>query len=271
MKMLRAPLLLLLGGLGLACAGKVAGRGNEDGGGATGAGGTASSGGQLGGTSSGGARAEAGASAGTGLLGGLGATSGSAPGGGSTSCDDVPCALPLCAGERATTPPGACCPVCSGPKQGCEGVKCEPPSDCKEGYERSLAAGACCPGCLPQVPHGVSCNEVACPETPCQPGYVRGDVLGGCCHECLPDPLYCTEDADCVAADKPRSCCGCAEVITRRQFAAEPCWWEVGHPRSLPSSCYPNVTCDAVCSPCSVPEVVACRGNRCVESHYGLK
>jgi hypothetical protein len=270
MRMLRTPVLLLFSVLALACGGAFS-RGNEEGGGGASAGGTATSGGQLAGSSTGGSRTAAGASSGTGPGGGFVGEAGAMSVGASSSCDEIRCAVPLCPSERATTPPGACCPVCSAPKQGCEDVKCETPRDCEEGYELTFDAGACCPGCLPKVPNRVACNEIACPETPCQPGYVRGDVLGGCCYQCLPDPLYCTTDSDCVAADKPRSCCGCPEVITRRQFAAESCWWEVGEPRSLPTSCYPDVTCDAVCAPCVDPERVACQENRCVESHYGLK
>jgi hypothetical protein len=273
MKMLRANLPTLLAGLALACGGSVFSRGNDDGG-AAGAGASASTGGQGVGGPSGGSTSKAGAavSGGSAPIAGSIGVAGSVAAGGAPTCADIACALPLCAdGAKPVTLPGACCPSCPGPKQGCEDVKCEPVGECADGYVLSFPAGACCPGCLPKEPASVACIEIACPQTPCQPGYVRGDVLGACCHECLPDPLYCTSASDCVMADKPRSCCGCPEAITRRQFDGEPCWSEVGKPRMVPQSCYPQVTCDALCGACPEPEPVACRGQRCVAGQLGLK
>jgi hypothetical protein len=94
---------------------------------------------------------------------------------------------------------------------------------------------------------------------------VAGDKAGGCCYECLPDPLYCVDSADCVIADRPRSCCGCAEVISTRALADDPCWTPVDEPRDIPEECYPEVICDALCDACPDPGEAACVYNRCTQ------
>src|SRR5690606_24035220 len=135
------------------------------------------------------------------------------------SCDDVPCLGLACAGG----PTMLCCPTCpEPPPASCENVVCRPPSDCPAGSSWSRLSGACCAGCVPD-PGGVACDEIVCDDI-CPPGYVNGDALGGCCHDCVPDPLYCTADADCIIADRPRSCCGCPEVISTRAYAEDLCW-----------------------------------------------
>jgi hypothetical protein len=163
-------------------------------------------------------------------------------------------------------------PSLGGERSSCEDVTCRSiEEECTDGYELGHPPGACCAACMPK-PGGVYCNEIGCLSTRCPVGYVRGDRVGGCCYDCFPDPLYCREDADCVLADKPRACCGCAEAITRRQFEAEPCWSQVGSPRSVPPTCYPTATCDAVCAPCSAVGLAAvCSQNRCVAHDFGLK
>jgi hypothetical protein len=135
--------------------------------------------------------------------------------------------------------------------------------DCGEGYELSQPEGACCKGCVPK-PGGVACREIACPpDDVCPPGYVRGDLVGGCCYDCVPDPLFCNDANDCVTADRPRSCCGCPEAISRRMYDADECWSDVQAPRMIPQSCYPQVTCDAVCGMCPPPGPLLCANHRC--------
>jgi hypothetical protein len=112
-------------------------------------------------------------------------------------------------------------------------------------------------------PGEVSCIELACPEPNCPAGYVPGDALGGCCHDCVPDPLYCASDADCVVADRPRGCCGCAEAISVRALDDDPCWFTLDNPRQIPEDCYPEAYCDAVCGACLEISGPACIDNRC--------
>lgn len=151
---------------------------------------------------------------------------------------------------------------------GCQDVECQPVTSCPPDYTSSQPAGACCEGCVPN-PGGAACPKVACPHSVCPLGYVRGDLVGGCCTECVPDALFCNEDSECVIADKPRACCGCPEVITRRQYDADPCWSGPPTPRKIPQSCYPEVVCGAVCSPCPSLQRAVCQNHRCVDS--GLK
>ena len=151
---------------------------------------------------------------------------------------------------------------------GCQNVECQPVMGCPSGYVLSQPAGACCQGCVPQ-PGGIVCPRVACPHSVCPLGYVGGSLVGGCCTECVPDALFCNDTSDCVVADKPRSCCGCPEIISRRQYDAEPCWSDVATPRMIPQSCYPQVTCDAICGPCPAQPRVSCENHRCWDT--GLK
>ena len=167
-------------------------------------------------------------------------------------------------GAEPVVAPGECCPTCPPPLAGCEGVTCQPIEKCEAGYEFSRPEGACCAGCVPEA-GGVGCREVACnPDLTCPLGYVRGDLVGGCCYDCLPDPLFCNDFDDCVAADRPRSCCGCPEAISQRLYAADECWSDIQAPRMIPQSCYPEVTCDAVCGACPTPGTPTCNSHRCV-------
>jgi hypothetical protein len=123
---------------------------------------------------------------------------------------------------------------------------------------------------MPKQPGSVACLEIACPENnECPLGYVRGDKVGGCCYQCLPDPLFCNEEAECVMADRPRSCCGCPEVISRRAYDADACWSDVTAPRMIAQSCYPQVVCDALCAACPPPLHATCIDHRC--TGIGLK
>jgi hypothetical protein len=128
--------------------------------------------------------------------------------------------------------------------------------------------GACCAGCIPD-PGGVTCLEIACPDTACPLGYVRGDVLGGCCTSCLPDPLFCSDSSECVIADRPRPCCGCPEAINMRQYSADQCWSAANQPRTIPQSCQPQVVCDAVCGLCEGGGDAICSNHRCTQMFYG--
>jgi hypothetical protein len=134
---------------------------------------------------------------------------------------------------------------------------------CGPGYMLGKPPGACCEGCVP-VPGGVACTEQACPTgNQCPTGYVRGDLVGGCCYDCLPDPLYCSSAADCVVADKPRTCCGCPEPISTRQYNEDPCWSAPDNPRPIPQECYPDAICGAVCGMCPPAGTASCFENRC--------
>lgn len=263
MKLPRASLPLSIAALVVACGGTVSKTNGSSSAGGTAAGNSSSAGN--------GSEPGAGARGGAPSVGGTVGTTGGLSLGGAPSCATVDCATVDCQDDEVPVlAPGACCATCQPRANGCEAVKCQPITDCGDGYELAQPPGACCVGCVPK-PGGVACREIACPETSCAPGYVRGDVLGGCCYDCVPDPLYCREDADCVLADKPRACCGCPEAITRRQFEAEPCWFEPGGERSIPSTCYPDTICDAACGPCSTIEAAKCRGSRCTSRHDGLK
>lgn len=230
--------------------------------------------GSAGTSSSGGNGNEAGASARSGSpsVGGSFGTAGALSLGGGPNCATVGCPPVACTEEEvAVLTQGACCQTCKPRAGGCEEVTCEPVEACPEGYELAQPPGACCLGCVPKT-SGVPCDEIACPQTSCPLGYTRGDLLGGCCYDCVPDPLYCRDNDDCVMADKPRECCGCPEAITLRQYELEPCWSEVGSPRPLPSTCYPQATCDALCAPCvDLGDAADCSEHRCVARGYGLK
>jgi hypothetical protein len=264
----RAHLTVLVAVLAFACGGNVFSKGDDDGSGGKGTGGD----GNGGMTSAGkaGSTGKAGTATGGSMPTAGGPSMGGAvPIGGGPNCLAVDCAFPMCAdGAMPSVKPGECCPTCPN-TDGCEAVKCEPVSKCGFGYTLSRPPGACCTGCFPDP--GVGCREIACPQTECAPGYVRGDLVGGCCYDCVPDTLYCDEPADCVIADKPRSCCGCPEAITRRQYAEEPCWSEPGVMRMIPQSCYPQVTCDALCGACPDPGAATCIDHRCTQRGLGLK
>lgn len=179
-------------------------------------------------------------------------------------CAEILCDPPVCPNGRIETPPGYCCPQCV--EELCSNVHCDGPSECGEGRTFTRPSGACCAGCMPDEPGTVGCVEIACPaDDNCAKGYVPGDRMGGCCYECLPDPLYCEEDADCVIADRPRTCCGCPEVISKRALDDDACWSPLSDPRPIPEECYPDVICDAVCGACAEPGLVACIDNRCIE------
>lgn len=179
------------------------------------------------------------------------------------SCSLTECEPLNCPPEWTRTPPGACCPQCA--DSGCEALVCEGPTECYDGYVFSRPDGACCGACVPG-PDGPACLEQACAaELDCPLGFTRGDLAGGCCYECLPDPLYCEDAGDCVLADRPRSCCGCPEVISTRALDDDPCWSPVGMPRDIPDECYPAVICDAFCGACPNVGEVVCRNNRCQE------
>lgn len=198
---------------------------------------------------------------------GSGGTVGTAGGigvGGSTSCELVLCAYPMCSdGAEPVIKPGECCPTCPPTRSGCETVTCQPVMACSAGYELAQPEGACCKGCVPKA-GGVACTEIACPpDDVCPAGYVRGDLVGGCCYDCVPDPLYCVEANDCVVADRPRSCCGCPEAISERMYEADECWSDVNAPRMIPQSCYPQVTCGQVCGQCPPPGPLLCSNHRC--------
>lgn len=197
-------------------------------------------------------------------------TAGTPSSAGGPSCANVDCPSVDCGDDQVPVRlPGACCTTCQDKPVGCEDVKCYPLEECRDGYVVAQPPGACCSGCMPKSPP-VPCIETGCPQE-CAPGYVRGDLLGGCCYECLPDPLYCRGNADCVMADKPRSCCGCPEAITRRQYDSELCWSELALPRPIPQSCYPQVTCDALCGACPQADIAACVDHRCTLHSLDLK
>jgi hypothetical protein len=143
-------------------------------------------------------------------------------------------------------------------------VSCKEVMPCPDGYTVGEPPGACCGGCVPSG--ALSCPKIACaPGNHCPLGYVRGDALGGCCTDCVPDPKYCNADADCVIADRPRSCCGCPEAISTRMYAADACWSIPSMPRSVPQDCYPQAVCDAVCGACAPPGIARCENHRCLE------
>lgn len=240
--------------LAAACGGSAFSRGEGEGG-SSNAGASSSAGKPgVGGSSSGGSASAGGASS----------VAGTISVGGGPTCVAIPCPYPVCEdGAEPVTKPGECCPTCPTPAASCEGVTCQPVTECGAGYEPSQPEGACCKGCVPK-PGGVACREIACPaDTACPPGYVRGDLVGGCCYDCVPDPLFCSDANDCLAADRPRSCCGCPEAISRRMYDADPCWSDLNAPRMIPQSCYPQVTCDALCGMCSPPGPSLCSNQRC--------
>jgi hypothetical protein len=251
--------------LAAACGGS-AFSGGGDGDGGSGSGGSAGSSSQAGkpstgGTSSSGGSATTGGRPGT---GGSVSVAGSVGVAGGPNCAAVDCAYPVCSdGAEPVIKPGECCPTCPPPTSGCEDVTCLPVSECGEGYELGQPVGACCKGCVPKGGQ-VACAEIACPpDKTCPAGYVRGDLVGGCCYDCVPDPLYCSDVSDCVTADRPRSCCGCPEAISRRMYDADECWSDVDMPRMIPQSCYPQVVCGAVCGACASPGPLLCAGHRC--------
>lgn len=145
----------------------------------------------------------------------------------------------------------------------CSGVECTGRTECPDGRTYGRPDGACCAGCIPDEP--APCPEIACPPgNDCPKGYVRGDYVGGCCSECLPDPAYCEFHEECVMANRPRTCCGCAEAISKRALDDNACWTPVTDPRPIPEECYPDVTCDALCE-CPAPGVAICVDYRCIE------
>lgn len=201
--------------------------------------------------------------------GGSSAVAGTAAAAGAPNCAAVDCAYPACTdGAVPYTPAGSCCPICSPPRTtSCDGVMCQDATSCPQGYKTDLPPGACCAGCVPDGTAG--CLLISCPKSLCPAGYVRGDQLGGCCTDCLPDPKYCNADADCVIADRPRSCCGCPEAISTRMYAADDCWSMPSAPRMVPQDCYPQAVCDAVCGACAPPGIARCENHHCLE--MGLK
>lgn len=185
--------------------------------------------------------------------------------GGQPNCTLLPCALPICTdGQKPITPAGECCPSCPPPQASCDNVMCQPVMNCPAGYKLEQPLGACCAGCVPPA-GGVACPKIACPDDTCPLGYLRGDLLGGCCTECLPDPLFCNANDECVMADRPRPCCGCPEVISRRAYGADACWSDLNEPRTPPVSCYPQQICDAICNACPLPGAAQCVNHRCAE------
>jgi hypothetical protein len=271
MSLRHASLSCFLAAFAAACGGAVFGHTDDNGeGGSTSSG--ASSG--KGGTSStGGKPSKAGSSFGaSSAVGGTGSSAGSQGIAGSTSmgggvnCDAVDCAFPVCSdGQMPITLAGDCCPRCPPPHFGCSNVECQPVMVCPGGYVLSQPPGACCPGCVPQ-PGMTMCPKVACPKSLCPPGYIRGDLVGGCCTDCVPDALFCNDDSECVIADRPRSCCGCPQAITSREYDADPCWSDVAMPRPIPMACYPQVVCDAICGACPPALNAACANHHCVEA-----
>jgi hypothetical protein len=225
--------------------------------------------GSAGASASGGTGSQSGASGGGSSSVG---TAGSLSVGGEPTCTTIECAPPPCGkDEISVLRPGACCETCEPKAGGCEDVKCQPVGACGEGYELAQPPGACCAGCIPK-PGFVACVNITCPPARCPLGYVRGDLLGGCCYDCVPDPLYCRDSSDCLMADRPRECCGCPEAITRRQYEAEACWSDLLAPRPRPATCYPQVTCDALCGACdNESDYAECAENRCIPRRFGLK
>jgi hypothetical protein len=242
--------------LAAACGGSAFSGGREGGSGSGSSAGSSSQAGKpgTGGTSSGGSATSAGRPG----------TGGSVSAAGGPNCAAVDCAYPLCSdGAKPVVKPGECCPTCPPPAGGCEDVTCLPVSECGGGYELGQPVGACCKGCVPKGGQ-VACLQIACPpDNTCPAGYVRGDLVGGCCYDCVPDPLYCSDASDCVTADRPRSCCGCPEAISRRTYGADECWSDVDAPRTIPQHCYPQVTCDEVCGACDPAGPLLCAGHRC--------
>lgn len=252
----------LVATLAIACGGSVF-KHDDDGSGAKGSGGSATAGKSSGGGSSKAGTSSGGASSGGNASGGGGVGAG-------PNCAAVDCTAADCTDDQLLVlEPGACCPTCQPKVDGCENVRCEPVKECGPGYALTQPAGACCAGCFP-TGAGAACLDIGCLEPKCPLGYVAGDTYGGCCYDCVPDPLFCEAVDDCVLADKPRSCCGCPESITRRQYQAEPCWSDSSSPRMIPQSCYPQVVCDAVCLPCEV-EAATCIDHRCTTRSLGLK
>ena len=157
---------------------------------------------------------------------------------------------------------GTCCSECADLQ--CNGVVCDGPTACEAGYVFKRPDGACCADCVPDPETVVCADDGECLlEVHCALGYVAGDLVGGCCDDCLPDPLYCLEDSDCTLANRPRTCCGCDEVISTRALDDDPCWVPVGEPRDIPEECYSEATCDAPCGACPEAGPVACVGYRC--------
>lgn len=275
MSLRHASLACSLAAFAAACGGTVFSQRDDLGeGGSNGAGASASRGGTTstsGKPSKAGNSGVGGASAAGGKTGSAGspAIAGSTSMGGAANCGLVDCAFPMCSdGQMPITLAGECCPSCPPPRLGCSTVQCQPVVGCPKGYVLSQPAGACCQGCVPQ-PGAVECPEIACPPSTCPLGYVRGDLVGGCCTECVPDALFCNDNSECVVADRPRSCCGCPQPITRREYAADVCWSDVHAPRAIPQGCYPQVICDAICGACPPPLSASCQYHRCAE--VGLK
>ncbi len=215
-----------------------------------------------------GASTSGGASNTGGSKGVAGSTSvaGSSGVGGGPNCEAVDCAFPVCGdGQMPTTPAGECCPRCPPPQVGCDNVMCEPVLGCPSGYTQELPLGACCQGCMPP-PGQVPCPEIACPDTACPLGYIRGDRVGGCCTECVPDALFCNQHSECVVAGRPRSCCGCPEVISLREYDADVCWSSVDEPRMIPEDCHPDFVCGAICAACPPPLGAVCQDHHCVQA-----
>lgn len=261
MKLRHAHFPTLILAFVIGCGGSVL-KNDDDGSGAKASGGSASAG-----KSSGGGSSKAGTSS-----GGAGSTGGSVSGGGAgPNCEAVDCAAVDCSDDYVSVlAPGACCPTCQPKLGGCENVTCEPVKDCGPGYAFTQPAGACCAGCFPSGT-GTACTDIACLDPKCPLGYVPGEIYGGCCYDCVPDPLFCETPDDCVLADKPRSCCGCPEAITLRQYQAEPCWSASSEPRMIPQSCYPQAICDAICGPCEDAGAATCIDHRCTTRGLGLK
>jgi hypothetical protein len=228
-------------------------------------GGAGSGGSPSGGSPSGGGSGVSGTGGGPGS-GGVSGSGGSAP------CLDIPCPDVDCVtGSHQEARPGECCPSCvpdKSPHPSCATVVCEPPpSSCRPDYVVGRAPGACCTSCVPigTATPPPECQLLDCATPPlCPAGYYNAPPSLDCCGRCMPDPLYCRENRDCVIADRPRSCCGCPELISVREYEEDACWSDVAAPRPIPSSCYPEAVCGAICGACALPFGAYCgTDNRC--------
>jgi len=245
-----------------ACGGSVFSHADEGEGGSSNTAGAAS---QAGSTSTSGKPSLAGSSSQGGTTSSAGSPSAGSTGvAGGVNCELVDCPFPLCTdGQSPVTLAGQCCPSCPPPKSGCDNVECQPVLTCPDGYSLSQPVGACCQGCVPAA-NGVVCPQLACPHSVCPLGYVRGDLVGGCCTECVPDALFCNDNSDCLVANQPRSCCGCARALSVRQYQADPCWSDLNLPRMVPTpECAPQQVCNVSCVACTAGSPV-CQNHRCI-------
>ena len=227
---------------------------------------TGGNGNTVGGSAAGGGVSTGGQATGGYLAGGYSAVGGFA-GSGGMNCATVDCAYVECPPNSVSaTLAGSCCPTCVLIDASCSNVSCAAATNCTTGFVRQRLPGACCDGCVavnPPAPPDCTMTQCALPAN-CPLGYRHSQPVYNCCNDCEPDPNYCEVDSDCIMAQKPSGCCGCATAISVRLYQQDSCYSAVDAPRTIPSECIPDVMCAMVCGACQDYRVAMCDRHQCI-------